>query len=185
MVTAHFGNWELGAAVITSMGYTLSAVVLPQRLEKLNRLFQQQRRRHGLRVIPLGRSAIGLVHCLRRAEAVALLADRDFTESGQPVPFFGKPARMPPGAAWLSARTGAPILPIFVPRLVDDSFLLRFHPPIWPDQAGSREVIQARIVNALEEEIGINPYQWFIFRDYWAEAEAVQEHPNQPPESRE
>jgi lauroyl/myristoyl acyltransferase len=72
------------------------------------------------------------------------------------------------GPAWLSLKTGATIVPAFMLRLVDDSFLLRIHDPVRPDQEGSVEAIQHKICASLEREIGDAPYQWFIFDDFWA-----------------
>jgi len=167
LVTAHFGNWELGGAVLGALGYPVNAVVLPQRMKRLNRLLQDQREKRGIRLLPLGKSARGLVRCLRGGDVVALLADRDFTRHHHAIDFFGRPARLPLGAAWLSLHTGAPIVPTFLLRQEDDTFLLRMHQPIWPEQAGDVNAIMTRIRDALQAEIGERPYQWFIFRDFW------------------
>lgn len=179
-VTAHFGNWELGGAVMASLGYCVNAVALPQRMEKINRLFQNQRTKRGMRVIQLGASPFGTARCLKRGELVALLADRDFSGRAEPIEFFGHPARMPSGPAWLAMKTHALVLPGFLLRQVDDSFLLRFHPPIDPDVEGSVEAVRQKICRGLEREIGENPYQWFIFDDFWAarsnDKQGVQEH---------
>ncbi|HOW97787.1 MAG TPA: lysophospholipid acyltransferase family protein [Kiritimatiellia bacterium] len=174
LVTAHFGNWELGGAVIAGLGYPVNAVVLPQRLEKLNRLFQGQRERRGLRVIPMGSSVFNLIRCLRRKELLALLADRDFTGKSDPVEFFGKPAHMPVGPAWLSFKTGAPVLVGFLIREVDDTFRLRLYPPILPGPDASIEGIRARINEILEKEIAERPYQWFMFDPFWDAQAPVQ-----------
>ncbi len=167
LLTAHFGNWELGSAVMSAMGHRITAVVLPQRLEKLNRLFQQQRERRGVRLIPLGSSALSILRCLKRGELVALLADRDFTARDDRVTFFGRPARIPKGPAWLAKKMGVPILPAFLVRQVDDTFLLRFHEPIIPGDGETEEALQQRVCLAMEKEIAEEPYQWFIFDNFW------------------
>ncbi|MBU1694139.1 MAG: lysophospholipid acyltransferase family protein [Verrucomicrobia bacterium] len=167
LVSAHLGNWELGGAVIAGLGCTINAVVLPQRLEKLNQLFQGQRERRGLRVIPMGSSVFNLIRCLKKKECLALVADRDYTGTSDPVEFFGRPARMPVGPAWLSWRTGAPVLAGFLIREVDDTFLLRFYPPILPAQEESMEALRRRINVILEKEIAERPYQWFVFEPFW------------------
>ncbi|MCX6996110.1 MAG: hypothetical protein NTV49_03260 [Kiritimatiellaeota bacterium] len=170
LVTAHVGNWELGGAVIAALGYRVNAVVLPERVEKINRLFQRQREQRGINPIPLGQSPLALVRCLRRGEMVALLGDRDFTRHGVPAPFFGQPVSLPRGPARLAFKTGAPILPAFLLRQVDDTFLLRCHPPIYPGQEGSVARIQEKLIAVMEKEIAAAPYQWFIFEDFWPPA---------------
>lgn len=167
VVTAHFGNWELGGAVLAGLGCTVNAVVLPQRMEKLNRLFQDQRARRGIHVIPMGRSPFSLVRCLKRKECLALLADRDYSGRNDLIEFFGRPARMPVGPAWLAWHTKAPVLVGFLLRQVDDSFLLRLYPPILPEQMGSQEAVRRAIVAILEKEIGEQPYQWYLFDPLW------------------
>lgn len=167
-VTAHLGNWELGGAVLIALGHEVNAVVMPQRMPRLENLLRRQRESRGMHLLPVGSSALGLIRCLRRGQIVALLADRDFTRHHERYDFFGKPACMPRGAAWLSRRTGAPIVPVFLLRQEDDTFLLRLHPPIWPEEQGTHENIMHRIRDVLQQEISERPYQWFIFRDYWS-----------------
>lgn len=171
LLTGHLGNWELGGAVIAAMGYPVNAVFLPQRLRKVDQFFRDHRRKRGIRGIPLGRAASGILRCLRNGEIVALLADRDFTTRDDRVEFLGRPARLPRGPAAVSIRTGAPILPAFLLRQVDDTFLCKLYRPIYPGEAGSVENIRKQICKILEEEIAMNPHQWFIFEDFWADAD--------------
>ncbi len=168
LATAHFGNWELGAAVMGAMDYQIHAVVRPTRRGRLNQLFRKQRERRGIHVIPIGRAVREVIKQLERGELVALLADRDFTSGHHPRPFFGAPAPMPAGPARIAMKTGAAVVPAFLTRRIDDTYLLRFDRPIYPDEAGSAAEIQRRLVSVLEEEIAQQPYQWFIFHDYWA-----------------
>ena len=166
-VTAHLGNWEVGGAVVAALGHRLNAVALPQSSQRLNRLFNAQRARRGIRVLPLGRAAFGIRRCLQRGEIVALLGDRNFHPSAERYEFFGAPAPLPRGPARLALRTGAPLVPIFLLRQDDDTFLLRCHPPIYPDVAGSEEAIRAVWLAVLEKEIAAAPWQWFLFEDFW------------------
>jgi KDO2-lipid IV(A) lauroyltransferase len=167
VVTAHLGNWEVGGAVIAALGYRLNAVALPQSSQKLDRLFNEQRASRGIHVLPLGHAAFGIVRCLKRGEIVALLGDRNFTHQSERYDFFGAPAPLPRGPAWLAAQTGAPLVPSFLLRQEDDTFLLRCHPPIYPEVAGSEDAIRAAWIATLEKEIAAAPWQWFIFDDFW------------------
>jgi KDO2-lipid IV(A) lauroyltransferase len=170
VLTAHFGNWELGGAAVAALGYKVNALALPARLEKLNEMFQKLREQRGMKVIPINRSAVlSMLRCLKNGEIVAVLGDRDFTGKDDRIEFFGEPACIPRGPAWLSVKSGAPVVPAFLLRQVDDTFLLRFHPPIFPEQEGSEDAVRAKICRALEREIGEQPYQWFIFDDFWAQ----------------
>ena len=183
LVSAHFGNWELGGCALAAMGYPIKAVVLPQPAENVDRLFQGHRRRHGLTVIPLGNSVRHVIRSLRNNECVALLADRDYSVHDTWVPFLGAPARMPRGPAWISHASGAPILPGFLVRRPDDTFLLRFHPPIRPAAHEDSESIQRALSAVLEKEICQDPVQWLMFQDVWSpQAFKAADHAARAPE---
>ena len=166
-LTAHYGNWELGGAFITSMGIPLNAVVRPVASPALERLFHWFRRQRGMQVIPLAHAGIGVIKALKRGEAVALVGDRDFTGNGRPWKFFGRETSLPRGAAWFAHRTGAPIYMGFATRAPDDTFILRILPPIEPADYPDENAIQARIVAVMEDTIARDPTQWFIFDPFW------------------
>lgn len=167
LLTAHYGNWELGGAFIASMGIPIHAIVRPVPSPALERVFNFFRRQRGMKVIPLDHAGIGIAKVLKRGGVIALVGDRDFTGNGHPWKFFGRDALLPRGAAWFSHRTGVPIYVGFATRAPDDSFILRIHPPIDPVQAGSEEAIQEKIVALMEETIARDPCQWFIFDPFW------------------
>ena len=167
VVTAHLGNWEIGGAVIAGMGYAMNVVALRQSSERLNNFFQKHRRKRGMTVIPIGSSVKRMIAALRRKECVALLADRDYSGQQQFSNLCGAPACLPKGAAWLGAKTGAVVLPGFVLRKEDDTFLMKLYPPIVPGPGMTQDDIQRKIGEALEESIGAYPHQWFMFEKVW------------------
>lgn len=166
-ITAHLGNWELGGAILASQGRRIHAVYLPQRANKVNELFQKYRSQRGLQCIPLGHAARGVMEALKHKECVAMLADRDFTAHHSPITFFGKQANLSSGPARIAVRTQAPLVPTFLLRQPDDTFLLRLYPPIVPDLSTTVEALQEHIRDVLEQEISRNPLQWFMFDDFW------------------
>jgi KDO2-lipid IV(A) lauroyltransferase len=167
MITAHLGNWELGGAVLSSMRGTLHAVVQPFRSNRINELFQRHREKRGMSEIPLGSAARGVIKALRGRGRVAMLADRDYTARNESISFFGKPARLPSGPARIACKTGSPIVPAFLLRQPDDTFLMRFHPPVIPGDAGCVDDVRRAIRDVLEREIAANPLQWFMFDNFW------------------
>lgn len=171
LITAHIGNWELGGAVLTALGRHVSAVFYPQRVGKVNELFQKHRAQRGIHLIPFGHAARGVLQALKRGNCVAMLADRDYTgHHDEPIRFFGRPARLPSGPARIALKTGAPIVPTFLLRQPDDTFLLRMHPPLLPTAETSVLDIRQKIRDVIELEIARNPLQWFVFDDFWQPA---------------
>ncbi len=171
-LTAHIGNWELGAGVLTMNGFQVNAIVQQQPFVRLNALFQSRRARRGVHALPMHGAASAAAACLKRNELVVLLADLDVSGRERLVPFFGKPARLPRGPAVLAVRSGAPILPAFVLRQADDTFCFRVYPPILPDRSRSIADTRKCICTLLEEVIGDHPDQWFAFEPRWVSAVA-------------
>jgi lauroyl/myristoyl acyltransferase len=168
-LTAHVGNWELGAAALERHGCRVNAVVLKQSSARLDRLFQMQRIRRGVNPLPMDNAAVSVPACLMRNELVVFLADLNFSRGGgRRALLFGKPAQLPRGPAILAKRTGAPIVPAFVLRHPDDTFCFRVYPPILSDRSPSVDDIQRRICAVLEEVIAAHPDQWFAFEPLWA-----------------
>jgi KDO2-lipid IV(A) lauroyltransferase len=168
VLSAHLGNWELGAAALAQRGYPFHAVALWQPDPKLNALYQSYRTRRRINPIPFGRAARECIAVLRRNEIVALVGDRDFTGGRDTTEFFGQPARLPDGPAKLALATGAPILPTFMVRTADDTFTYVLGEPIWADKTRDKVPdVMRQIARALERVISQHSEQWFLFHDLW------------------
>lgn len=180
-LSAHLGNWELGGVVVALLGYPFWEVVLPHKHKGVNNFFNNQRQGKGVKVIPLGRAVRLCLDVFKRNEIVALAGDRDFTESGIIVDFFGKPAFFPKGPAAFALKTGAIILPAFMVRNPDDTFTLRIEKPIvcksllqaeaqtsssLKEEEGMKEIIE-RYKIIFEDYIRRYPDQWYMFRKFW------------------
>jgi len=176
LITAHLGNWELGGAIMTALGYRLNVVFLPRRLDKINRLLDKQRKQRGLQLIPLGHAARGVLQALKRKECVVMLADRDFTAHHHSTVFFGKQAQLSSGPSRIAVRTRVPVVPCFVLRQKDDTFMLRFYPPILIQDSTTVEEIEVKIGKVMEKEIAQNPSQWFIFENFWQDNNHESKH---------
>jgi lauroyl/myristoyl acyltransferase len=174
-LSAHLGNWELGAAALAQRGYALNAVALWHPDPNLNALYQSYRTRRQIRPIPFGRAARDCIAALRRNEMVAVIGDRDFTASRNTVQFFGEPARLPDGPAKLALATGAPILPVFMVRTPNDTFAYVLGEPIWADKRHDDVAsIMRQVAVAMERVISQYSEQWFLFHDLWdVEADRV------------
>lgn len=180
-LTAHLGNWELGGAVVALLGYPFWAVVLSHKHKSIDNFFNSQRESKGVKVIPLRKAVRQCLNVLADNEIVALAGDRDFTENGIVLDFFGKPALLPIGPAAFALKTGALIVPVFIFRNKDDTFTLRFERPIEsvsyadlemrPDSRMDRSDQLRELINRykviFEDYIRRYPEQWHMFRKFW------------------
>jgi lauroyl/myristoyl acyltransferase len=118
-----------------------------------------------------------LVRATRNAEFVTMVADRNFTDRGYPVEFFGKPTMLPSGPVKLARETGAPLIPVLAYRKsIQDrtrEFFFRIGQPIYIERTMNRDLDVAtgmrKVVDVLEESILRAPEQWVMFQPVWPE----------------
>ncbi len=172
LVTAHFGSVELVGQLVALSGCPANVVVEPVRPAALLALLRRLRESYGIRTLPVGPGLLQAISAaLSRNEVVGLLSDRDVLGNGVWVPFFGTPARLPAGAAALSLRTGAAVLPAFTLRLPGGRYRGWFEPPLTPVRTGAVHtdilVNTERITRVIEAAIRRHPEQWTVFQPVW------------------
>ncbi|PIQ84529.1 MAG: hypothetical protein COV75_01795 [Candidatus Omnitrophica bacterium CG11_big_fil_rev_8_21_14_0_20_63_9] len=169
ILTGHLGNWELGAVVLARMGLGISAVALTHADPRVNRLFDRQRRRCGVEVIPLGgQAAKQSLQCLKAGRLLGVLGDREFLDGGLEVSMAGARTLLPRGPALLSVRSGAPVVPTFLLREAPGAFRLRCEAPIHPARAQDTERSVEQLTTAYAGVLGRYvqryPEQWLMFQ---------------------
>lgn len=175
VLSAHLGNWELGAFVLGTLGYSINAVVLTHKNVKINDFFKNQRAMGKVKSIEFGASLRGCYKALKNNELLALLGDRDFSNNGLSAVFCGKPVMsIPKGPAVFSYRTGAAIVPCFITRNSDDTFNFVFEKPVLPDTAAAGDEdtaikgIMGKYLPIIESYVKRYPGQWYVFRNFWS-----------------
>ncbi len=174
-VSAHLGNFELMGAYLALKGFAVTVVAAPLYDARLDALLLENRVRSGLEVVPRDRATTAILRALRKGHVVGLLVDQDTRGAGVAVPFFGHPARTPTGPAVLADRTGAPIVPMAIHRLPDDTHLLTVRPPIRPAGRTSEDVEKTTraYTRELERFIRKAPTQWVWMHDRWKASREV------------
>jgi lauroyl/myristoyl acyltransferase len=170
----HMGNYDHAAAWLVSMGYPFTTVA--ERLEpaSLYDRFVAFRESLGMEVLPhRGAGAFGtMARRLRGGGIVCLVVDRDLTETGIDVEFFGRPARMPGVTAALAVQTGAALLPVSLWYEGDD-WRARIHEEIRvPDEGDRHGKVQAmtqRLAREFERSIAAHPQDWHMLQRVWLE----------------
>jgi KDO2-lipid IV(A) lauroyltransferase len=170
IVTGHFGNWDLPAAILAGRGYPVSAVVETLEPPAWNERVRAIRERIGLRAIPMETGIRDVYAALTRNEVIALVFDRPMSEGGAPVHFFGAETRIPAGVARLALRTGAAVIGAVGIRR-GAHFVADVSPPLDFTPSGDRErdaqALSQEIVEWLESRVRQYPEQWFMFRAFW------------------
>ena len=171
LLTAHVGNWEVAAVAIRRMGFPVAAVALAHDDLVMDRLFNAQRERCGIRVIPLGREAARRsLQSLRDGTLLGLLGDREFGDKGLTLSMFGGRVSLPRGPATLSVRAAVPLVPTFLIREGRWRFRLCLEPPIWPPAHGDHERAVHELTRSyaeiLQRYLRRVPEQWLMFQPF-------------------
>ena len=181
LTTAHLGNADL--LVQRSVAWGIPVTVLVERLspEPLFELVRGLRGSHGVRLIPVGPTALReALRVLRSGGVLGIAADRNFQERGMTVPFFGEEAQLPTGAIELALHTGAVVLPVFGLRLPGQRYQISVEQPLELDRTGpDSEVVSRnllRLVPILERYIREHPEQWIVFEPVWKPASLEDGH---------
>jgi len=171
VVTGHVGNWELLAASVAAEGYAITVVGRRVNDVRFNSLIVRFRREAGLEVLSRDdpRFVTAVREALGRGRIVALLIDQDTRGAGVFVPFFGRPARTPPGPAVLALRARAPVLTVFIRRRPDGGHTIAFAPVPLPARPGRDTVVAltARLTAAIEAHIRTAPAEWVWWHRRW------------------
>lgn len=171
VVSAHIANWELAGITMAILGYPIACVALSHRNKSINDFFIRQRELKGLEVISLGRAAFGCLQTLKKNKLLALVGDRDFTQAGLAIDFFGVPTLIPKGPAAFSLKTGAPIVIGMMIRDKDDKFRFIYEGPLEIERTNDLEkdmkILTEKYVRILEKYIKDYPGQWLMFRRFW------------------
>lgn len=161
----HLANYDHAGAWAGRTGMPVWTVAERLRPESLFDRFIAYRKKLGMEVLPLtgGNGDVPriLAERLRAGAFVCLVADRDLSESGVPVTFFGRPSRMPAGPAALSLRTGAPLIPATL-HYDGPDLVITFHDTVDPE--GGAAAMTQRCADAFAQGIAAHPEDWHMLQ---------------------
>jgi KDO2-lipid IV(A) lauroyltransferase len=169
----HMGNWDHAGAWVSLAHSPLTTVAERLKPESLYERFLAYRRSLGMEVLPLSGGGGPFRTMLERAKAghlICLLGDRDLTEHGVPVTFFGEATKMPAGPAALAIASGAPLLPATL-WFQDRMSCTRIHPEVPVPTSGTRAEKVAAMTqacaDAFAEGIAAHPQDWHMMQRLW------------------
>jgi KDO2-lipid IV(A) lauroyltransferase len=177
MLTAHFGNYELGGVLLGRLEMPVSVVYVKDKYALAEQIRSRMRGHGQVEEIAIepdsALSSLPVLRALRAGRLVAMQGDRDLDGRGIPTRFFGLPILFPRGPFVVALLTGTPIIPTFVGYSRRRRFACRVYPPIEVTAGAEREAAlaeaAARWAAVLEEEVRRAPEQWYTFYDYFAD----------------
>jgi KDO2-lipid IV(A) lauroyltransferase len=172
LITAHFGNWELGAVRVgLAAKAPLTVIVQEQSNRYVNDFINRARAVFGNRPVLMRDAPREIIRALRRNEFVGIVADQSAAREAVRVRFFGRMAPTHDGPAVFCLRTGAPIIMAYATRLANGLYAAKLEEVDLSgiegtDEEKIREITQ-RHASALEAYIRKYPGQWLWLHKRW------------------
>ena len=179
-ITGHIGNWELLAAYFAWTDVPVTAIARRIYADKLNQLLVDYRHWQGVETIlrESPGSSRQMIRALKRNGILAMLIDQDTHAPSLSVPFFGRLARTPAGAAALAIRREIPAFAAFIQRRPQGGHRITIHPPIRLPSSGDVQTdvhaLTQAFSTALEAQIRSNPAEWVWWHRRWRRAPVPQ-----------
>ncbi len=171
ILSAHMGNWEIGALLAPISGLPISIVYRKIKSEPIDRIVRQNRERLGMSLYPLHNALEGVNKTLKNGNIVGLLMDQNTgLNRGVFVDFFNMKACANPGLAKLALQSGAPVIPVYCYR-EHSKFIIEIQAELPIIRSGNIEqdiLLNTQIQNtAIEKIVKQHPDQWFWIHKRW------------------
>ena len=167
-ISGHFNNFELMAMHIEKSNIDLAAVYRPLNNKFLNPIMEKIREKYICKKqIKKGISGTKeLLKEFKNGTSIALMIDQRVSE-GIKSDLFGKEALTTTIPAQFIKKFDASVVPIYIERLIDDTFRLKIYESISFTNDESANDITKKLNKILEKMIMTNPDQWIWTHNRW------------------
>ena len=167
-ISGHFNNFEFMAMQIEESGINLSALYRPLNNIFLNPIMEKIRKKYICKhQIKKGLSGTrDLLKFFKNQTSIALMIDQRVSE-GIKCNFFGKKASTTTIPAQFVKKFNAKIVPVYVERLSNNEFKIKFEKPLVFEKHENIETITTKLNRVLEKMIMRNPDQWIWTHNRW------------------
>jgi len=167
-ISGHFNNFELMAMHLEKSNIDLAAIYRPLNNKFLNPIMERIRKRYICKKqIKKGISGTKeLLKEFKKGTSIALMIDQRVSE-GIKSNFFGKEALTTTIPAQFVKKFGTAVVPIYIERLIDNTFKLKIHKSIEFSNDETVDDITKKLNDILEKMIMTNPDQWIWTHNRW------------------
>lgn len=175
LISAHFGNWELLAARVITLGGKMTAVGRVQNDSLINDYIVRNRESKGTKNLPRGVPMYDhILELISKNEFVGLVSDQNAGQKGLFVDFFGHKTSTFKGPGLFAVRTGCNILPLFIIREGYEKHRAIFCPLIEIKSTGDagKDVMAytQAFTKVIEDFVRKYPDHWFWIHKRWKTA---------------
>ena len=172
LLTAHVGNWEIGAiASGIHLNDCITVLVKKQKNPYVASWLNNFRERFGNKQIFLGVSIRELYKTIKDNNIVGIVGDQRGKRDGINVTFFGKETRTFPGTAAIALKTNCPVIVLLCARQKDGNYkaiIKELNHSVFVGTVEEKiHQFNQKYMSILEEAIKENPEQWFWMHNIW------------------
>jgi len=173
LLTAHFGNWELGALYMgLALNKQIDVLVKKQRNRLVANWMTEIREKFTNKEASLGISIRGLYKTLLGGGVIGIVGDqRGKKKDGIVVNFFNQPTTTFQGFAALGIKNKVPIVVVLSERLSSGKYHIDIEEINYDNLTGTLEEqikeLNQRYMTLLEKKIRKNPEQWLWMHNIW------------------
>jgi len=172
VLTGHFGNWEIAAYLMATLGFAVVSVARPLDNPLLNAFLLGVRERTGQTILGKTGAAEGMSDVLARRGTLAFLADQDAGRKGLFVDFFGRAASTYRSVALMAVRHGVPVAVAYGLRRgarfeFDVGIERIIRPAEWADKQDPVAWITQEYTRELEKVVRRAPEQYLWVHRRW------------------
>lgn len=173
LITAHFGNFEIGGFLLGLLGYPTFSVARKLDNPYLNDFIVDFRGRTGQFIIDKNEGFEDILDVLQNNGVMAFLADQSAGKKGAWIKFFNRPASAYKAMALMSVQYDAPIYVCFATRRdnIPLNFTMRvvdsLDPRALPDDIQTVQQITQWHASKLEEQARLAPDQYWWLHNRW------------------
>ena len=183
-VTGHIGNWELAGAYVAARGDPVDAIARGMANPLTDEYVTRVREATGMVIVHDSEAVRRTPRSLRAGRGVAFIADQGVLGLASTfVPFFGRPAKTPRGAAVFALRFEVPVIFVVALRKPNGRFRVvveRIEAKRTANMDRDVDAIVATFTQRLESWVRVVPAQYF-----WQHRRWRRQPPDTPPELRD
>jgi len=169
-VSAHFGNWELGGAALSSLITPVASIYKGFSRREFDPYLFEARSHHRMELAEKNGALKHMAKTLKKNGSVLLMIDQSSNAKyGVSANFFNHAAYHSSTAAHLASKFQVPIVGVYITSEDEEHYTLSFEDPIDVETGNEEAILEATIqqVNGLERVIKEHPKLWFWCHKRW------------------
>lgn len=169
-VSAHFGNWELGGAALSSLITPVASIYKGFNRQEFDPYLYEARSRHRMELAEKNGALKHMAKTLKKNGSVLLMIDQaSNAKYGVQADFFSHVAYHSSTAAHLASKFQVPIVGVYIISEDEEHYTIHFEDPIEVEGINEEAILIAttKQVNAMEKVIKEHPKLWFWCHKRW------------------